>query len=180
MKVWVRCIASVQSGTENLHLRQRKSVSPTRCQEGRTHPPLSVLDPLQHSLRQGHQHPVSVNLRNVVMVWLSMIEKSLRHQALQNPVPVRKTVHMLGHPMSSLNTSLKEEVNQVKIAPRMIIPIIPTLHMKGNSGRRRIGAWILVSGIPGSVIGSQGLARKDTMLEGTTSKVRVVLEGHVG
>ena len=62
--------------------------------------------------------------------------------------------------------------------PSMIVPIVPTLHAKGDSSRRQIRAWILASGIPGSVVGSQGLTRKDTMLEGTVSKVRVVLEGH--
>ena len=87
---------------------------------------------------------------------------------------------MLGHPTSSLNTSLKKEVDQVKIAPSMIVPIIPTLHTEGNGSRQQIGVWILVGGIPGLVIGSQGLTRKDMMLEGTASEVRVVLEGHAG
>ena len=38
--------------------------------------------------------------------------------------------------------------------------------------------WVLAGGIPGSVIRGQRLTSKNTMLESTTSKVLVVLEGH--
>ena len=37
---------------------------------------------------------------------------------------------------------------------------------------------VLVSRVPGPVIGSKGLASDNTMLEGATSEIGVVLEGH--
>ena len=79
-----------------------------------------------------------------------------------------------------MDASLEEEVDQVKVMPSMVVPIIPVLHTKDNSSRQRIGTRVLASGIPGSVIGSQGLASKDVMLKNTTSKVLVVLERHDG
>ena len=67
--------------------------------------------------------------------------------------------------MCSLNTSLEEEVNQVEVTSSMIVPVIPVFNMKGNSSRRWIGMGVLMGGVPGSVIGSQGLVSEDTMLE---------------
>ena len=80
--------------------------------------------------------------------------------------------------MCSLNTSLEEKIDRVKVASSMVVPVIPILHTKGNGSRRQIGMRVLVSGIPGSVVRGQGLTSKDAMLESTTSKVLVVLEGH--
>ena len=139
---------------------------------------LNVLDPLQHSLRQRHQHPVSVNLSNVDMVWLSTIKEPLCHQSLQDPILVRETVHTLQHLTSSLDVSLKEEVDQMKVMPSMVVPIIPTLHTKGNSSRQQIRAWILTGRVSSPVIGGQRLTGEDMMLESTTSKVGVVFEWH--
>ena len=50
--------------------------------------------------------------------------------------------------------------------------------MESNSGRRRIGAGVLASRVPGPVIRSKGLAGDDTMLEGAASEIGVVLERH--
>ena len=66
----------------------------------------------------------------------------------------------------------------MEIASSMIVPIIPTFHTEGNSCRRRIRTGVLASGVPGSVIGSQGLTGKDVMLESTTSEILVVFKRH--
>ena len=66
----------------------------------------------------------------------------------------------------------------MKVATGMVVPVFPTFHTKSNSSWQQIGAGVLVSGIPGSVIRGQRLTSKDVLLESTTSEVLVVFKGH--
>ena len=103
----------------------------------------------------------------------------IRHQSLQDPVPIRESIQVLGHTACCLDLRLKQEVNQVKVSTGMVIPITLTLHAESNSGRRGIGTRGLASQVPSPVVGSEGLASYDTVAESTASKVGVVLKGHV-
>ena len=67
----------------------------------------------------------------------------------------------------------------MEIATGMVVPIPIALHAKSDSGWQRIGAGVQASRIPSPVVGGKGLTSNDTMLESATSKVRVVLEGHI-
>ena len=60
----------------------------------------------------------------------------------------------------------------------MIIPVPITFHAKSNGGWRGTRAGVLASRVPGPVIRSKGLTSDDTMLEGATSEIGVVLKGH--
>ena len=71
-----------------------------------------------------------------------MIEQSLRHQTFQNPIPVREAIHLLGHPTGGLDARLKQKVHQVEVASSIVIPILPSLHVKSNSGGRRVGTRV--------------------------------------
>ena len=66
----------------------------------------------------------------------------------------------------------------MEVAPSMIVPPFITLHTKSNSSWQRIQTRVLVSGIPSPVIGSEVLTSDDTMLEGATSEIGVILKGH--
>ena len=76
--------------------------------------------------------------------------------------------------------SLEKEVDQVKVATGMVVPVFPTFHTKSDSSWRWIGAGVLAGGIPGSVIRSQRPMSEDMLLESTTSEVLVVFERHGG
>ena len=67
----------------------------------------------------------------------------------------------------------------MKVVTSMVVPVL-TLHTESNDSWQWIGAGIFVSGIPGSVIGSQGLTSEDAVLKSSTSKVGIVLERHDG
>ena len=113
------------------------------------------------------------------MVWFSTVEQPLHHQSLQDPVPIRESIHVLGHTTCCLNPRLEQEVDQVKVSTGMVIPITITLHVESDSSRRWIGAGVLASRIPGPVIRGEGLAGNDVVLKGATSEVGVVFERHV-
>ena len=66
----------------------------------------------------------------------------------------------------------------MEISTSVVVPIPITLHTESNSGWQRIGTGVLASRIPGPVIRGEGLTSDDMMLEGATSKIGVVLEGH--
>ena len=66
----------------------------------------------------------------------------------------------------------------MKVSTGMIVPVTLTLHAKGNSCRRWVRTGVLASRVPSPVIRGKGLASDDTMLEGATSEIRVVLKGH--
>ena len=66
----------------------------------------------------------------------------------------------------------------MKVATGVVVPVTLTLHAKGNSCRRWVRTGVLASQVPGPVIRSKGLTSDDTMLEGATSKIGVVLERH--
>ena len=66
----------------------------------------------------------------------------------------------------------------MKVATGVVVPVVLTLHTKSDRGGRRVRTWILASRVPGPVIGSEGVAGDDAVLEGTTSKVLIVFEGH--
>ena len=97
----------------------------------------------------------------------------------QDPVLIWEMVDTLRHLMSSLDTCLEKEVNQMKVAAGMGVPLFTTLHMKGNGCRRGIGTGILTSRVPGSVVRGKRLASYDMMAEGTMGEVGVVFERHV-
>ena len=67
----------------------------------------------------------------------------------------------------------------MEISTSVVVPIPITLHVKSDSGWRRVRTGVQVSRIPSPVIGGERLASDDMMLEGATSEVGVVLEGHV-
>ena len=142
------------------------------------YPSLEVFNPLQYPFCQHHRHPIGTDLGNVDVIWVPMIEQPFSHQAFQNSILVRKTVPTLRHLTGSLDASLEEKVDQVKFTTSMVVPPFATFHMKGNGGWRQVGVRILMGGIPGSIIGGQGLMSEDTVLESTMSEVLVVLEGH--
>ena len=66
----------------------------------------------------------------------------------------------------------------MKISTGVVVPIPITLHAKSDSSWRRIGTGIQMSRIPSPVIGGEGLAGNDVVLECSTSEVGIVLERH--
>ena len=66
----------------------------------------------------------------------------------------------------------------MKVTTGMSIPLLPTLHAKGDGGRQGIRTGIEAGGVPSSIIGGEGMTGNDAMLESTTSEVLVVLERH--
>ena len=116
----------------------------------------------------------------MLVVRLTAVEQPLGHQTFQDPVPVWKAVDPLGHPTSCLDARLEKEIDQMKVATGMSIPVLPALHTKSNGCWRRIGTGIQSGRVPGPVIRSKGLSCDDAMGEDTTSKVLVVLERHSG
>ena len=112
------------------------------------------------------------------MIRLTTVEQPLCHQTFQDPVPVRKAVDPLRQPTSCLDARLEKEVDQMKVATGMSIPVLPALHTKSNGRWRGIRTRVLTGGVLSSIVGSEGLAGNDAMREGTTSEVGVVLERH--
>ena len=70
----------------------------------------------------------------MIMVRCLAVKEAFRHQPFQDSVPIRKPIYMLGHPMCSLDAGLEEEIDQMKITTSMVIPVVPTLHTKSDSG----------------------------------------------
>ena len=75
-----------------------------------------------------------MDFSNVDMIWLLTIKEPLSHQLLQDPSLIREAVHTLRHPTGSLDAGLEEEIDQVEVATSMGVPVIPTLHTKGDGG----------------------------------------------
>ena len=66
----------------------------------------------------------------------------------------------------------------MKVSTGMVIPITIALHVESDSGRRWIGTGVQASRIPSPVIGGEGLAGNDAVLEGSTSEIGIVLKRH--
>ena len=129
---WTRPTYPVKNGGPPPRQKKRQ---PWRrdTEKTRTHPPLSVLNSLQHLFCQRHRHPIGTHLSNVDMVWIAAIKETLHHQPLQDSVLVRKPLHALGHPTRRLDTSLEKEVDQVKVATGVVVPVFPAFHTESNS-----------------------------------------------
>ena len=180
MEVQVQHLMGIQLGMKDLHLDKEDQPHEKPQRRKKTYPPLKVLNPFQNPLCQGHGQPVGSNLSNVDVIWLSPIKQPLCHQMFQDPVPIWKAVDPLRHLTSSLDARLEKEVDQMEVVASMIIPFLPTLHTKSNGCRQRIRTGILASRIPSPVIRGKRLPSDDTMQEGTTSEVLVVLKRHNG